>query len=51
MKKIILWGIVCAMAVMLFAYESLDPGVTPLKAADTEAFAAAGEHIVGGGDT
>ena len=25
--------------------------MTPLKAADTEAFAAAGEHIVGGGDT
>lgn len=50
MKKIIIGGIVC-LAVLLFAYESLDPGMTPLKAADHDAFAAAGEHIVGGGDT
>ena len=50
MKKVILAGIMC-LAVLLFAYESLDPGITPLMAADHAAFDADGEHIVGGGDT
>lgn len=51
MNKLWIMGLVLAVLTLLFAYESLDPGVTPLKAADHAEFAAAGEHIVGGGDT
>ena len=49
MKKIIAL-IVCVCAV-IFAIDSVEPGMNPLRAADHDAFAAAGEHIVGGGDT
>lgn len=50
MKKIFLAGLLMAMA-GIYAIESIEPGMNPLKAADHADFDAAGEHIVGGGDT